>query len=166
MFLYHGRIAFAKVLSFKSMNVCVVGIATEKYRGRYQPIGNRLHFYLHETIYISTLIIYFMVSLSSCEALCSQLFCSLSILCAVLLISPSPTVVFESDGNCPSTVLDLATCASSLLVLIFYSPVHYFKEKILTDLRNSFTILSKNSVSFDTLRIVGVVKKSNHEDSK
>ena len=52
MFLYHGRIAFAKVLSFKSMNVCVVGIATEKYRGRYQPIGNRLHFYLHETIYI------------------------------------------------------------------------------------------------------------------
>jgi len=130
VFLYHGRIAFAKVLSFKSMNVCVVGIATEKYRGRYQPIGNRLHFYLHETIYISTLIIYFMVSLSSCEALCSQLFCSLSILCAVLLISPSPTVVFESDGNCPSTVLDLATCASSLLVLIFYSPVHYFKAKI------------------------------------
>ena len=130
MFLYHGRIAFAKVLSFKSMNVCVVGIATEKYRGRYQPIGNRLNFYLHETIYISTLIIYFMVSLSSCEALCSQLFCSLSILCAVLLISPSPTVVFESDGNCPSTVLDLATCASSLLVLIFYSPVHYFKAKI------------------------------------
>jgi hypothetical protein len=67
------------------MNVCVVGIATEKYRGRYQPIGNSLHFYLHETIYniyISTLIIYFMVSLSFRGALCSQFVCSLSILLA------------------------------------------------------------------------------------
>ena len=96
LFLYHGKIAIAKVLSYKSMNVCVFSITTEMYRGGYQPTGNHLHFYLHETAYISTLIMYSIVSLSSRGALFLQLFSSLSKLWAEITARFTDTIIAHS----------------------------------------------------------------------